>query len=259
MAWNPIRISGLLLTFALLAICTGCQESSKPDQPKSSAGATFNTSIIKADEKADTKKTESKSAETSKHQESAIAKKDNKAVQKPAVTPWTPPSSIIPKIVLTDSLRATCLVNVGDVMPDGELTTIDGGKVSIQSQYDDRLTVIFFWWEGGSNYARLSADSAMKDLQTDLAEPYADKGVKVIGVNLGDKPQVVQQDLERIGVKISCYFDPDQAYFHKVATGILPRIYLLDAAGRILWFDTDYSQITRRNLVHVVRILLGEK
>ncbi len=74
------------------------------------------------------------------------------------------------------------------------------------ANYGEKLTVVFFWAEGGSNYARLAADAALHDLQTDIAEPYAAKGVKVLGINVGDKPQSVRQELEKNGVNLSMFF-----------------------------------------------------
>jgi hypothetical protein len=40
---------------------------------------------------------------------------------------------------------------------------------------------------------------------------------------------------------------------------MLPRVYLLNASGKIIWFDTDYSQASRRNLMQAIQVLLGEK
>jgi hypothetical protein len=38
----------------------------------------------------------------------------------------------------------------------------------------------------------------------------------------------------------------------------MPRTYLLDAGGRILWFDVEYSRPMRRDLVEAIRVTLGE-
>jgi hypothetical protein len=37
-----------------------------------------------------------------------------------------------------------------------------------------------------------------------------------------------------------------------VATEKLPRTYLLDASGQILWFDIEYSESTRRELKNAI-------
>jgi len=65
--------------------------------------------------------------------------------------------------------------------------------------------------------------------------------------------------LLKIGIKVPCFFDPNSAFFAKVAKSILPRVYLLDASGKIIWFDTEYTQSTRRNLMMAVKVILGEK
>ena len=41
----------------------------------------------------------------------------------------------------------------------------------------------------------------------------------------------------------------------KVATRRLPRTYLLDKKGKILWFDMEYSASTRRDLRDAIRVV----
>jgi hypothetical protein len=52
--------------------------------------------------------------------------------------------------------------------------------------------------------------------------------------------------------------DFDGAYFAKVATGTLPRIYVLDSHGKVLWFDLGYSTSTRDKLKQTIRSVFGE-
>lgn len=255
MGRNQFRILGIILTFGSIALYFGCQPSSKADKSKSSSsqstdkqvsqpgGANSDRSLVKSGEK----------------ESRGISGTGEKTVSKRIFLQTPSPVLTIPKVGFTDALLSTCLVNVGDIMPEGELFAADGGKISTQSQYGEKLTVVFFWEEGRSNYAKLAAASTLKDLQMDVAEPYAEKGVKVIGINSGDKSQAVQQELEKIGVKLPYFFDPDKVFFGKVAKSMLPRVYLLDASGKIIWFDTDYSQSTRRNMMQAIQVVLGEK
>jgi hypothetical protein len=259
MARNTLWISAIF-AFGSVLFCLGCQESPKADNTKSASA--------KSEDKLDHKKSAPETVEM--QMESPVIKsagkekqngsqKEEKPVSKRSRAKTPPPPPTIPNVGLTDKLLATCLVKVGDVMPDGELLTAEGGKVSLESQFGEKYTVLFIWSEGESNYARLAADSALSDLQNDIAGPYAGKGIKVIGINEGDRPQSVQQELQKIGVKVPCFFDPDGTYFAKVARSILPRIYLLDASGKIIWFDTEYTQSTRRNLMLAVKVIMGEK
>jgi peroxiredoxin len=255
MAWNPLRILGILLTFGSIALLLGCQESTQADKSKSSTSRPGTKSVPQS---AGTE-SETTLVKSGDNENPSTSRKEEKPVFKRSKPKTPPPPPTIPNVGLSDSLRATCLVNVGDIMPDSELLAADGGKVSLENQYGEKLTVLFLWSEGGSNYVRLAADSALGDLQNDVAEPYAAKGIKVIGINEGDKPRSVQQELGNIGIKLPCFFDPNSAFFAKVAKSILPRVYLLDASGKIIWFDTEYTQSTRRNLMMAIHVVLGEK
>jgi hypothetical protein len=44
-----------------------------------------------------------------------------------------------------------------------------------------------------------------------------------------------------------------------VASEKLPRTYLLDASGKILWFDIEYSRTTRQQLLSAIRFSLAQK
>jgi hypothetical protein len=62
----------------------------------------------------------------------------------------------------------------------------------------------------------------------------------------------VQELAVKHGVTIPSLLDSDGAAFGQVATSLLPRTYLLDAAGRIVWFDLEYSRSQRLELHNAV-------
>jgi peroxiredoxin len=240
-----------------MALFFGCSESPKAEKAKSSlsqpaAKSATRTAPVEPD-------TSFAKSDEVQNKDAFLAEKEETPISKRSKLKTPPPPLTIPKVGLSDALRATCLVNVGDIMPDAELLSADGRKVSLDSQFGEKYIILFLWSESGSNYTRLAADAALRDLQGDLAGPYAAKGVKVIGINVGDRPAAVGQELVKAGVKLSCFFDPNKAFFGKLAKSMLPRVYLLDESGKIIWFDTEYNQSTRRNLIQAVKVVLGEK
>jgi thioredoxin-dependent peroxiredoxin len=82
--------------------------------------------------------------------------------------------------------------------------------------------------------------------------------VAVITIDVGDTPQQVRQALETAGAKLPVLLDRDGAYFAKVATERLPRTYVLDAKGKVLWFDTEYSEATSRGMIRTLQAALRE-
>ncbi|MEE9602365.1 MAG: TlpA disulfide reductase family protein, partial [Thermoguttaceae bacterium] len=148
---------------------------------------------------------------------------------------------------------ASCLVKVGDVMPVAELPDVGGGMHSLADLYGEKLTVVFFW-KSHKKYAV----AEFEDLDGDIVAPYFEKGVRVIGINVGDSPEQVEAQIQKVDAKFANLLDPNEAFFAQVATEKVPRTYLLDSQGRILWFDLEYSPSTRRNLERGIKFVLGE-
>ena len=157
-----------------------------------------------------------------------------------------------------ESLLATCLVQVDDVMPDGELSDLEGNVLSISTLYGLKLTVIFFWTVGDGMFAREAAAENLQDLREHIAEPYLAKGVQVIGINENNPPDVVAELAAQTQSAFPMLRDPEGAFFAKVATETMPRVYLLDADGKILWLDTELSRTSREGLTQAIQVVLGE-
>jgi hypothetical protein len=170
-----------------------------------------------------------------------------------------PPS--IPKVALSSAFRATCVVNVGDKMPEGQLSDPAGKMHALESLYGQKLTVVCFWALGTSRRARTVdvAGQHLHDLMKEVVEPFDTKGVRVVGINVGDTAAAVGQEVSRAGATFLNLVDSKGEFFAKIAKDKkTPRIYLLDAGGRILWFDVECSRSSRRDLVQNIRVALGE-
>ena len=177
-----------------------------------------------------------------------------KSEPRPAQPVEPPPPPEVAKVALSDEIRATCLVQVGDPMPDAELPDLSGKTQPLASLLGKKLTVVCFWT--GKN---LYALEELSDLTKDVAEPYAGKDVRVVGVSVGEAPEAAQSKFKLAEASFPNLVDRDGAFFAKVAKERLPRTYLLDAGGKILWFDVEYSRSTRRDLLRAIKVVLGEK
>jgi hypothetical protein len=170
-----------------------------------------------------------------------------------------PPPPTIPKVTLSDELRAACIVSAGDAMPEGELVGPDGKMHALNSLYGQKLTVVCLWTIGTTHRAQLVATAALQDLSKEVASPFGKKGVNVVGVNVGDASAAVGQTLGKADAKFSNLLDPEGEFFARLAKDKkMPRVYLLDAEGRILWFDVEFRRNSREDLVQSIRVALGE-
>ena len=224
----------VMLAACLVAACLGCQKgadnSGGPDGQTGEGTAAKQTS--------------------NKGSSQGSSANANQAPHSPAPT--------IPEVKLAEKDRDKCLVRVGDQMPEGELPDLGGRLHRLDALYGEKVTVVCFWTSGKPPYGPMRAVALLEDLSKDYAEPYAEKGLQVIGIKQGDREGVARQLAQEAGVRFPTLQDPGGAYLAKVATEGLPRIYVLDADGKILWFDMEYSEITRDKLRQTIRVKLGE-
>jgi cytochrome c biogenesis protein CcmG, thiol:disulfide interchange protein DsbE len=297
MAWNPRQVWIAMLVAGFLVGSWGCEPPKKTDKtPKEKVSNETSTpeSTVNKDEESPLEPSEKPESIAKKPSETpAITEDENPPVvpapkanapekskvqppdsagvepaAKPAPTAPTktktakkslPPPATISKVSLTDKLRATCLVKVGDELPEVELAGLDGNKASLKSLHGDALTVVFFWNIGTTTFARQSVIEALGDMQKDVLEPFTAKDLKVVGINVGNKPEDVKKALETSGASYPNLLDPQGNFFRSVAMEKLPRVYLLDGSGKILWFDIDYARATRRELLTGIKAVLEGK
>jgi peroxiredoxin len=191
--------------------------------------------------------------------EKSTAKSGRKTAQKPKAVE-APPPPIFPQVVLTDALRAACVVNVGDKMPDAELPDTAGKLHALGSMYGKKLTVVCVWTIGDSPRSQLMATRTLRDLMKSIVEPFGEKGVQMIGIEVGDPPAAVQQHVAEAEATFPVLLDPKGEFYAKLAKEPkMPRAYLLDPSGKILWFDVELPRDSLRELARGIRMSLGER
>ena len=168
------------------------------------------------------------------------------------------PPAVMPKVVMSAEHAKACLVKVGQAMPEISLTTVSlttaaGTQQPLSALYGKKATVVFFW-DSTSIYSQ----QELRDLDRDILRRYGSRGVAVIGVNVGQSSEEAQRAISAAGAKFPQRFDPHGTALAKIATKRLPRTYLLDAKGNIVWLDNEYSTFTRRELRMAVRAVLGQ-
>ena len=133
------------------------------------------------------------------------------APKKSIAIPAIKPDDIYePKVVLSQAHGQTCLVNVGDTLPNLELQSVTGELVSLDEFRGDTLTVVVFWTN------RLAFGRAQfKNLAAEVALPFRHLGVRVVAVNVRDPAEQIELEGEtRDGV--TCLLDPDGSAVAKV-------------------------------------------
>ena len=164
-----------------------------------------------------------------------------------------PPPGPIPRVLLSSAHAKTCLVKAGDLMPAMSLVDLDGSTTTLADHYGQRVTIVIFWT---TDHAY--AQQEFREVQRDYVDAYKNRGVNVIGVNVGESANAIRKEVEAAKATFPQLIDVDGKNLEKIATERLPRTYVLDSKGRILWFDIEYSLATRRLLRETMAAIFHE-
>lgn len=172
------------------------------------------------------------------------------AVQNAAVSPLQ-----MPKVLLTNRDQKLCKVKVGDPLPAFELPKLGGSEtVKLGSELGERGTVVVFWKSD-----RRASQAELADLGAEVVEPFGKNGVSVVGVAVQETPEIAAQTVTKAQAKFTNLIDANGEAFSQVGSECLPRTYVLDSSGKIVWFDIAYSLATRRELNTALRVLTEAK
>lgn len=160
----------------------------------------------------------------------------------------------IPPVLFTEHHAKLCTVQVGMTMPELELKNLKNEDTKLSSLFGKQSTVVVFWEPN-----QLMTRMQLEELATETFTRYEAKGVRFIGIAVGADAAAVEAELEISGSKLETLLDTDQAAFAKVGTEMLPRTFLLDSTGKVLWLDIEFSLATRRELLEGLHFLTEEK
>ena len=182
-----------------------------------------------------------------------VKKQNADASNAERVTALKPPQirpAVMPEVMLSAAHADKCFVRVGDEFPEFRLPDLTGKALSLVDVQGESLTVVVLW-----SADRILAEEQLRFLEQRIGR-YADLGVKRVAINVGDAPDRVRAVLDPIEKSYANLLDPDGRLLMRVGQDHLPRTYLLDREGRVLWFDIEFSRQTREQLEQAIHASL---
>jgi len=158
----------------------------------------------------------------------------------------------IAAVLLSKQEERLCKVRVGDQMPAISLPQLGGGKKKLADLFGRKATVVVFW-----KTDRRMTHQQLVDVTPDITKPYG-KDVSVVGIAVKESDASAEAVLKKAGANFTNMLDADGDAFAQVGSEKLPRTYLLDPQGKILWFDLEYSLATRRELKDALQVVAAE-
>ena len=134
-----------------------------------------------------------------------------------------------------DDLAETTLINAGDIAPDFTVEMLDGSKVTL-SALQGKPTLLIFWatW---CPPCRLE----LSKLQEHIIDRYGDK-INVLPISRGEERAKVKEYISKMGYTFAVGLDGDQSIYRKYATNYIPRCFVIDAKGKVLYSGVGYDE-----------------
>lgn len=161
---------------------------------------------------------------------------------------------VFPRTTLTAQAQRESKVAVGDSFPSLTLADPAGGSQPLAAHRGSKLTVVAIGALADPYFRE-----ELRDLEAQVAPVYAGLGVKVAAVAVGSSPAETAEAISQHKLSFPTLADPQRTTLAALVhgpTASFPRTYLLDASGKVLWHDTEYSRTTRRNLHVALRSTL---
>ncbi|MDZ7814899.1 MAG: TlpA disulfide reductase family protein [Planctomycetota bacterium] len=116
--------------------------------------------------------------------------------------------------------------------PVMQLRALDGEKVTVPGQ-DGRASMVVFWYSA-CEYCQAEAPRIQR-----IFETYGARGLAVLAVNVHDNPKIAKRFMRERGLTYPVLLDSDQRATKAYRVVGVPRIFLVDGDGYIVY--EDYS------------------
>ncbi|MDH3717503.1 MAG: TlpA family protein disulfide reductase, partial [Planctomycetota bacterium] len=129
---------------------------------------------------------------------------------------------------------------------------LEGNQQSLASLLGSKATVVCFWTSTSP-----LATWQLSDLGPDVLEKHGPQGVQVVTINYKEPVAAARAAANKAQLSVPVLMDSQGTVFKQVASDYLPRTYVLDAKGKVLWLDIGYSTETQRHLEEAIRYAIS--
>jgi peroxiredoxin len=136
--------------------------------------------------------------------------------------------------------------NIGESVPDFEFTTTDGDKFNISDLKGNVVLINFFatWCP--------PCIKEFPKLQSEVWEKLKDENFKLIAIGREHSMEEVTKFKNDKKVLFPIAPDPERTIYSLFADQNIPRNYLLDAQGKIIYQEVGYTEEEFNSLVELI-------
>lgn len=148
---------------------------------------------------------------------------------------WSPEAKAAEVAQQQTNMEDTTLVKEGMTAPDFTVEMIDGQKITLSALKGKVVLVNFFatWCP--------PCRQELARVQKDLLDRFAGKDFVYIPISRQEKKETVVAFKEKKEYAFNMGLDPDKSIFSKYATNYIPRSFLVDKTGKVVFTLLGYE------------------
>ena len=144
----------------------------------------------------------------------------------------------------------TSLTEVGQIVPQFTVTTLDGQEINTQNLKGKVLLINFFATWCGPCMAE------MPHLEKEIWQKFKDKDFIVVAVGREHSKEELMKFKQKKELSFFMAPDPNREIYQKFATMYIPRNYLVNREGRIVYQSRGYTKEEFKTLVNKIEEVL---
>lgn len=145
-----------------------------------------------------------------------------------------------------DEIAKTTIVKKGDKAPDFTVEMVDGCKVQL-SKLKGKVVVVNFW----ATWCPPCREE-LKHVQKQLIDRFKGKKFAFLPISRGEKKDVVEAFRKKMNYTFPMGLDPQQSIYKLYASNYIPRNFVVDKDGKVIYVSVGYTPEEFAEMVKVI-------
>lgn len=150
-----------------------------------------------------------------------------------------------------DEYSQTTLVKEGMEAPDFTVEMADGSLFTLSEQRGNVVLVNF--WATWCPPCR----EELSHVQSDIVDRFAGRPFRMVAISRGEARETVEEFLSANGYRFPAALDPEQTVYQLFASNYIPRNFLIDADGKVVFAGIGYEEEEFAELTEMIENTLN--